>query len=224
MERLPGPRLPQPNSRRPAIPGWACPLLLLLALTACTTPPPLLPSAPYVAPPTGPKARLLMRGTLDAGMSYTVIDYDGVEDCSRPTRVASGRPGADPAAVPMSANRIHTLAVVVHKPNNTACQSRWTFMFRAGHSYLLSARSLAGGCEVAVLDATQPDAMQAEPSLRRRDAPQQACVPIAQTRTLAELNASARQRGDAGLDLPIPGAGRAKSAGVTEDDLKGLMR
>jgi len=216
--------LPRPEPRARALAWLSWPLALMLS--GCTHPL-TVPMAPYVAPTSGPKARLLMRGAIEAGMSYTVVDFDGVDDCSRPKLVATGRPGADPAAVDVSANRIRTLAVAVVKPNNTVCQSRWTFMVRAGRSYVLTAHALPGGCEVSVLDATRPDAMQAEPSLRRRDAPGQACIPLAQTRTVAEINASAKQRSDGGMDLPIPAspAGAARpSGGVTEDDLKGLTK
>lgn len=194
---------------------------LLLLLSACAQPPVI----PYMAATVGPTSRLLMRGSLDPGEAYGVYLLGGVQDCTQPQRVGTGTAEANPAATTIAADRMSTLDVVVTKSNQTFCRVRWSFSPRAGRSYLVAARGEPGGCSVSLLDATDPDDIRTEMSARRRDAPGNACVPLAAAKTVGEL--AARSQGlIAGAERPVP-ASRSGNAdvlpsSVTEDDLKGL--
>ena len=206
--------------RRPAAGRLAA--LLLLALSACAQ----QPVVHYSAATSGPTSRLLMRGTLDPGEAYGVYLLGGVQDCSLPQRVGTGTADANPAATTIAANRLSTLDVVVTKSNQSFCRVRWSFSPRAGRSYLVAARGEPGGCSVSLLDATDPDDIRTELSARRRDAPGNACVPLAAARTVGEL--VARNQGPAtGTDRPMPasrnGGSEVMPSAVTEDDLKGLI-
>jgi len=194
---------------------------LLLALSACSQP----PVVPYSAATSGPTSRLLMRGSLDPGDAYGVYLLGGVQDCTLPQRVGTGTAEANPAATTIAANRLSTLDVVVTKSNQTFCRVRWSFSPRAGRSYLVAARGEPGGCSVSLLDATDPDDIRTEMSARRRDAPGNACLPLAAVRTVGEL--TARSQGlTTGTDRPAPPSRNSGSevvpSAVTEDDLKGL--
>lgn len=196
--------------------------VLLLTLSGCAQPPVI----PYSAATSGPTSRLLMRGTLDPGDAYGVFLLGGVQDCTLPQRVGTGTADANPAATTIAANRLSTLDVVVSKSDQSFCRVRWSFSPRAGRSYLVAARGEPGGCSVSLLDATDPDNIHTEMSARRRDAPGNACLPLAAARTVGEL--TARNQGPVtSTDRPMPasrsGGSEVMPSAVTEDDLKGLI-
>ncbi len=212
------PEYSAPPSRRVTGPAM---FALLLVLSACAQP----PVVPYYAATAGPTSRLLMRGSLEPGDAYGVYLLGGVQDCTQPQRVGTGTAASNPAATTIAANRLSTLDVVVTKSNQTFCRVRWSFSPREGRSYLVAARGEPGGCSVSLLDATDPDDIRTELSARRRDAPGNACLPLAEVKTVGEL--TARSQGPvAASERPLPAARSAGSdmmpSAVSEDDLKGL--
>lgn len=193
---------------------------LLWLLSACAQ-----PVIWYEAATEGPTSRLLMRGSLEPGDAYGVYLLGGVQDCTQPQHVGTGSAETNPTATTIAADRMSTLDVVVTKSNQAFCRVRWSFLPRAGRSYLVAARGEPGGCSVSLLDATDPDDIRTEMSARRRDAPGNACMPLATAKTVGEL--AARSQGLlAGAERPVPASRSGDStilpSAVTEDDLKGL--
>lgn len=187
-----------------------------------------VPVRPYVAPPaTTATARLHMRGTLQPGENYAVFFLAESRDCSGPQRIGTGTANSNPAVTTILAGGIRTVDAWVTKPNRTYCSVRWSFEPRAGHSYLLSTASLPDGCRALVFDATNPDKLVPEPTSRRRNRAGSACIPLAQTQTLAALTSSGKDAGDAASELPIPAPANGRPAApqaIGDDDLQGLIR
>ena len=174
------------------------------------------PTPAYVAPPAGAAtARLLMRGTLAPGDTYGVFVLG--DDCTRPQRVGIGNAQKNPDGTRITSNGLSTLEVLVLKPSRDIYRVRLSFMPQAGHSYVVTAQSMATGARALVLDATQPDAMKLEPTLRRRDVTGNACLTWASSRPIKVATQDATS--DGASDLPIP---KARDESVP-DDLSGLI-
>lgn len=184
--------------------------LALLLLSACAQ-----PITKYQVPQGVPTARLLMRGALEPGDRYGVFLIDSADDCKGTHIAASGARGVDPAAIKISAQGMRTVDVFVSKANRTNCRVRWSFTPTAGRSYLVTARSTPDGCAAMIFDATDVDAMKPEPSLLRRNVAGNACVPLANSKSIAQLTGNRD-----------PGAAAASAAqsptGFSDDDLKAL--
>jgi hypothetical protein len=197
------------------LPRHACrAALVLLLLTACAQ----QPIRKYVPPQSGPTARLLMRSTLEAGERYGVFLMESDNDCKDMRIVAAGAPQRDPAAVAISASGVRTLDIYVRKSDRDACRVRWSFYPKPGRQYLVSTKSTPTGCSAMIYDATDVDAMKPEATLLRRDVPGNVCVPLASSKTLAQL---AGQRDQGSSSAAAPRAAQLPS-GVSDDDLKAL--
>jgi hypothetical protein len=113
---------------------------------------------------------------------------------------------------------MQTVDVYMTKANKTSCRVRWSFSPVAGRSYLVSTQSTPTGCAAMIFDATDVDAMKPEPSLLRRNVGSNACVPLANSKSLAQLVGASSK----------PGAAAATSSaaqsptGFSDDDLKAL--
>ena len=196
----------------------ASPLLLAaLLLGACAQP----PLARYQAPPSGPTAKLLMRSTLQAGDSYGIFLADSANDCQGMRMAAAGsQKSGDPAAVAISALGVRTVEVYLSKADRSTCRARWSFYPTPGRSYLVSTKHTPEGCSAMIFDATDGDAMKIEPSLLRRDVPGNLCVPLAQSKSIAQLASQLA----AGKPAPARASGAAQlPANVVDDDLKSLI-
>ena len=193
----------------------------LVVLAGCAQRPAPIPN--YVPPASGAgTARLLMRGALEPGDRYGVFLMENANECKDSRMVGVGVPGRDPAAVAISAAGVRTVDIFMTKANNTFCRVRWSFYPRAGRQYLVTAKSTPGGCNAIVLDATDVDAMKPEATLLRRDAPGMACVPLANSKTIAQLAAQAGS-GVAEQRANTPEKRAAQlPTGVSDDDLKAL--
>jgi hypothetical protein len=196
---------------------------LPLLLAACATPKQPIPK--YVAPQSGPTARLLMRGTMEPGDRYGVFLFDDSAECKGMHIAGAGGPQLDPAGVVISASGIRTVDVFISKADKTMCRVRWSFTPKPGGSYVVTPRSTPGGCSALVLDASNVDAMKPEATLLRRDAPGNACVPLASAKSLAQLVAQNSAKGTAAARPPAGAASAAAQlpgSAVTDDDLKAL--
>lgn len=208
------------SQRRFAFPGrlaagrWALVALgLPLALAACVVPPKPAPLAKYVAPTTGPTAKLVMRGSVPAGDLYGVSVFDDSEHCTGSRIVGAGGNARSPASTTLAANRVTTLEFLLIKPNKQYCSVRWTFTPLAGKTYLLRGAALPTTCGAAVLDMTNPEDIKPEQTALRRNPTGFACLPISQSKA-ASLGGS--DKGSNGNDAVLrPGAGA--------DDLQGLI-
>lgn len=187
-------------------------LLPLLMLSGCAQ-----PITKYQVPQGEPTARLLMRSALEPGDRYGVFLIDSADDCKGSHIAAAGAQGVDPAAIKISAVGMRTVDVLVSKANRTSCRVRWSFTPTAGRSYLVTARSLPDGCSAMILDATDVDAMKPEPSLLRRNVAGNVCVPLAKSKTIAQMTA-----GRATGSSAATSSAAQSPTGFADDDLKAL--
>ena len=190
-------------------------LALLATLSAllggCATPPPKLPN--YTAPAAGPTAKLVMRGAVPTGDAFGVLVYDDAENCKGARLAGAGNSVRNPTTVPLAAGALTTVDFMLVKANKESCLLRWSFTPVAGKSYLVNGGAYGGGCRAALLDATNPDSMAAPTGIVRRDAKGNACVPLAQARSVTTTTAQGGQ--DQGAAVLRPGA--------NADDLQGLI-
>ena len=216
-------------------------LLALLLVSACAN---RVPPPPIYKPPPGPRATVVMRGDVKPGETFGFFVFQDGQNCKQPQELGVGRSGVDPATVSIGA-RFVTVEMYMLLQDRKSCRLIWSFEPAAGRKYLMVASSTLNGCRGNLLDATDPDHLIAERSLRRRDdGTTRQCIPLAQTHTRAELATDARARSEDDADLPIPSDREMKrapsgaaptpaparpapqrsggSAPVTEDDLSDL--
>lgn len=172
---------------------------------------PVLPR--YASVTTGPTARLIMRAKMEgtaAGFGVNVLANN--DDCSQRQYIGAARTGTTSLpTVNVAADRLLTLEFVGTNNDRKNCMVRWTFTPLPGRSYLLQSTFDGQRCTSAVLDATNPDTIRAEPSaLRRNPALDKLCVPLTQSRGIPSPQNN--PQGDATL-----------TPGATNDDLKGLI-
>jgi hypothetical protein len=193
--------------------AWAAlPALLLLA--ACAGPAPTnTPPMSYVVPTSGATARLLVRASVPSGDRFGIYVHEDAVDCKRPRLAGSGNASSQPAATMLAAGQLATIDFVLFKPGKQQCVVRWSFTPEAGRSYVVSALGAAAGCNVRVLDATDPDAIKPAAQLLRRDRGPRRCVGIEEARATAAGAAVGTQLGD---DAVL-------REGATGDDLGGLL-
>lgn len=176
----------------------------------------------YRPPPTGSgSVRLMMRGSVAPGEAYGVFVYANPATCGGPQSVGSGSNSRDAATTTLAAEGTQMLEVQVLKADKRLCRMRWSFEPKAGRSYLVVASSQPGGCSSMVLDASNPDAIKREATLVRRDAPGNACVPLALARANAPRALGSGPGGE-GAELPLPAPPRGPAANPA-DDLSGLI-
>lgn len=184
---------------------------LSLLLAGCATPTPKLPN--YAAPAGAPTAKLVMRGNVPSGDAFGVVVYDDAENCKGPRLAGAGSNIRTPATVPLAAGALTTVDFILVKPNKDSCMLRWSFTPVAGKSYLVNGLAYGSSCRAALLDVSNPDAMVTPAGAVRRDAKDNACVPMAQARAAGNNVAHGGQ--DRGAAVLRPSA--------NTDDLQGLI-
>ncbi|MCK9685591.1 hypothetical protein [Scleromatobacter humisilvae] len=210
----------------------------VLLLAACAQHPARAPAPTpvqvpaYAAPgPAVAAAFLVMSHDLQPDDWYHVDLFANAERCAGRSRVGSGGHAVDPVPTRLAAGRWQTFETWVHEPRGY-CAVRLSFAPAAGRTYAVTTKSNPdGSCTAMLRDVTDPDAVRIEPSLRQREAGNQACKTLA---TSAPLMVRAGQRQpEQAIDLPIetverePGMARPQllpepAPTVTADDLKGL--
>ncbi|HEY6512929.1 MAG TPA: hypothetical protein VI032_13170 [Burkholderiaceae bacterium] len=203
----------------PSLPGWriapstARRLALLATLSSllggCATPSPKLQK--YAAPADTPTAKLVMRGVVPAGDAFGVLVYDDAENCKGARLAGAGNASRNPTTVPLAAGGLTTVDFMHVKANRESCTLRWSFTPVAGKSYLVNGVGGATGCRASLLDASNPDAIVAAAGSVRRNEKGNACIPMAQARSIT----TAQGGQDQGAAVLRPGA--------DADDLKGLI-
>lgn len=194
------------------VPATATVACLLLA--GCAAPPATKLPAKYVAPASGPTAKLVMRAVVPAGDLYGVYVLDDDERCGGRRMVGFGDAKRNPATTALAADEVQTVEFVLLKPSRQMCFVRWSFTPAAGKSYLLRGLGQPGGCLAVVMDMSDPEKLKLEPTALRRNPIGQACLPLAQSK-------------------PVPSTGAAAAAGEGQDavlrhgagaeDLQGLI-
>lgn len=178
------------------------PALLGAALACgCANPP-----APAVQRPTtaasaatsakGPSARLLVRTLQPGGGTASISTFEQPVACAR-RQVLERTSIADPprSEFALRAGRLQTLSFLYVRGDRRGCELIVSFEPKANRTYLMRNRVLGDHCELELIDATNPDRPQLEPSTLRRErtgAPggDDICRPISST-------AAPRGRGDA---------------------------
>src|SRR5690349_21960568 len=187
-----------------------------LGLAACAAPK-RPPSPKYVAPTSGPTAKLVMRGTVPQGDLYGVFVYDDSEKCAGSRLVGVGNTARPPVTTALAAGTMTTVEFYLLKPNKQFCNVRWSFTPVAGKTYLLSGRALntAGyACLAQVMDMSDPESLKPEPTALRRNPSGSACLPLAQSKAATSANAT-----EAGQSTPDA----VLRQGAGADDLNGLI-
>lgn len=196
----------------------ALPLIAIAALSAlsgCVTPAPSR-TPPYVAPTSGPTAKLVMRSSnLPPTEGYGIYVYEDAGNCKGPRTAGMGNASRSPTTVALAAGALTTVDFLLVKPSKTekpqVCLLRWSFVPEAGKSYLVHGTSTSAGCTARLLDATNPDAMRVPAGAVRRNIQGQVCVPMARAQAAAQA-----------LGGQSDGAAVLRPA-ATADDLQGLI-
>jgi hypothetical protein len=175
------------------------PLIAVVLLAGCAAPAnrPHAPAPLYSAPTSGPTARLLLRVN-NPGGRYTISTYAQPVSCSqRQEFVSATVREPERIAVNLAANRLQTLAFM-HQPNERqACEVIVSFEPRAGKTYLLRGAADAQGCNLELVDASNPERPAAEATRIARERigfglVDNACKPITSTARPAAPAANAR--------------------------------
>ncbi len=209
---------------------WPAPALQRLAwaalaagLAACTG----LPEAPSAAgsaspasaspaPATGPRARLLLRGSVPNEDRYALVELADTPQCRDPHLLSSGDARQAPSPTSLAAGRLTTLDFLVLRAGKPQCGVRWSFTPEAGKTYLMQGLLVGSGCTAQLLDVTTSDRPQPAKGAVLRSGPGQPCVPLDQARPAGgspSLIQGGQHNGEAVLN---PGA--------TPRDLQGLIR
>lgn len=170
-----GRRLPPACSRAPspraAVTAVAAVAAVAALLSACT------PVQPYVPPTHGDTARLLLRPTTPANMSFALYAYDDAHACRAPARVMTGNASTGHQSSTLRAGPLATLSYV-GVDGRRSCRVIFSFYPKANHTYLLAMSQDGMRCAVNVLDASDGDNPRPERSLIARTARAGGCDPV----------------------------------------------
>jgi hypothetical protein len=186
-----------------------------LLMAGCAARPPAPPVPKYVAPTSGPTAKLVMRAAVPAGDIYGVIVHEDSEKCAGPRIVGTGDAKRNPVTTALAANQVQTVEFRLIKPSRQTCAVRWSFTPVAGKSYLVRGVSTPTGCLAVVMDMTDPEKIKPEPTALRRNPVGSACLPIAQSKSIGTTGADGTQAGQ-GQDAVL-------RQGAGAEDLQGLI-
>jgi hypothetical protein len=186
-------------------------IVAIAVLAGCATPKQTVPR--YVAPSTGATARLVVRANLPADDRYGVFVLDQTETCGSPRLVGAGDASHHPDSTQLATNHPQTVEFRFLRADKRMCIVRWTFSPVAGRSYLFSGVGTPGACRAGLLDMSDPDHLRPETTALRRNAPGQACVPLAQAKG---YTGGAADGHDASQDAVL-------REGAGADDLQGLI-
>lgn len=168
------------------------------------------------ARPSGPTARLLLRGAVPPDDRFAVVQLTDARLCQGPRLLIAGTPQKLPEPGALAAGVLATLDFVILRGGQPSCAVRWSFTPEAGRTYLVQGMQLGAGCSARLLDASVADRPRPPPDAVLRSAPGQPCLPLDKARaatTAGSLLQGGQQGGDAVLN---PGA--------TDADLQGLIR
>lgn len=186
------------------------PRFALLSIIACIVPlvgcaVPKKPIPAYVSPTSGPTARFLVRGSVSASDRYGVFVLEKGETCSGPQLVGTGDAQRHPEAAALAANSLQTVEFRLVSSDKKTCAIRWSFTPAAGKTYLLRGTGQPTSCAALLVDMTDPDHMRPVPGALRRNPGGIACLPVAQSKSIASRGAGPvdddavlRQGADAG--------------------------
>lgn len=167
-------------------------------LAGCAQP----PAAPIRdhAPESGPyAARLLVRGGLQPKDTYGLYLFDGAQQCVGARRLSVGNSESTAPSTLLRAERLATVQSFILTAERKTCGTVLSFLPRTGRTYVLTVRNDGKSCWTELYDATDPDNVNLELTVRRRDGGGQFCRPLAASVGLPAADAA----------TPSPGAGTA---------------
>jgi len=145
-------------------------------------------------PPSGDQvATLLFRSRTSEGVSYSVAIFADSQNCSGLQQVGAGSGSEHPDKVSLKANQRAAFLVMFNMPNYRYCVLRPAFTPKAGQRYLMSIREVSNGCQLGLLNATDPDRVIWEASTVATDS---AC------NTISSWSDSTGHNPDADKDFP----------------------
>jgi hypothetical protein len=198
------------------------PLLVAVAaalIAACAAPlpsaaPPGTPPLRHEAPTSGPSARLLTRAAVGTGDVFGLFVLDDSIACTGLRAAAAGNAARQAAATALVAERMTTLDFRIVRADKRSCMARWTFTPGAGRSYLVAGAATATGCNMRLLDATDPDAIKPVTQALVRNATGKPCLSLDDARAARDRQPVGGQSG--GDAVLMPGAGT--------NELEGLLK
>ena len=146
-------------------------LVVATALAACVTQPlnPEVAVPHYLAPASGPTARLMLRVSQPGGR-YVVSTYEQPVSCSQRREMISGTVHEpERQTFTIAANKLQTLTFMYARPDRQVCQIIFSFEPKAGSTYLMRNTANAEGCQVEMINATNVDAPLVERTRVARD-------------------------------------------------------
>lgn len=195
-----------------------------LVLGACATLNGSTPIADYVAPRSGPTARLAIRGFVMPGERYAVFLLRDATQCRQPVRI--GIQDHESVSIPtttLEAGQLTTLDFAVRRQDSKVCVVRWSFTPLPNRTYAFWGQSRPGkdcmGTTALLSDTSDPNEMP-EMSARRRMNESSDCLPLEQSPTVASLI----EKADRGRGSKTSGNDAVLNHEARNDDLKGLMR
>lgn len=193
--------------------------LALALLAACANGPqtPSSGAAVGMAPATGPRARLLLRGAVPGDDQYAVVELTDAQNCKDPRMLSSGDARRAPAPATLAAGLLTTLDFVVLRAGKPQCGVRWSFTPEADKTYLVQGLVMGSGCTAHLLDVTVSDRPQPARGAVLRNGPGQACLPLDQARPAGGNNSSLIQGGQHNGEAVLQPNASAR-------DLQGLIR
>lgn len=192
--------------------------LALALLAACANGPqtPSSGAAVGMAPATGPRARLLLRGAVPGDDQFALVALADAVHCKNPRLLSSGNGRKPPEPASLPAGVLSTVDFVVLRADKVSCGVRWSFTPEAGKTYLVQGVVVGSGCTGRLLDVTDSAKPQPAAGAVLRSGPGQACLALDQSRLAGDtpsLIQGGQHQGEAVLN---PAA--------TARDLQGLIR
>lgn len=210
----------EPQYRTPLGPALGlASVVLLLLLAACETGPRAAAggaAASAEAPATGPRARLLLRGSVPSEDQYAVVELTDAQNCKDPRMLSSGNARKAPAPATLAAGLLTTLDFVVLRAGKAHCVVRWSFTPEADKTYLVQGLVVGSGCTARLLDATVSDRPQPAKGALLRNGPGQTCLALDKSRPAGD-NSSPIQGGQHNGEAVL-------RPNATSLDLQGLIR
>src|SRR6266487_5878731 len=133
-----------PNLRQPEVKTILSLLAASVLSTACVT-------TPYVAPQSGPVADLAIRITAAKGIGFSLSIYEDAESCSGAMTIIDDAEKVNISATKLVADKWTTFGYF-EVMGKTSCKLNFSFVPRAGHSYILDAATGRGSCGANIVD------------------------------------------------------------------------
>jgi hypothetical protein len=156
-------------------------LALLSALVACVT--------VYVPPVGGNTVQLTIQPSVLAGRSFRLNLFQSPLSCAGPMTIMHGDGPTNKHTTRLQANVLNTMSLEGFRSGST-CNVNFSFVPKAGRSYLLDASLDESGCLAIVYDVTEAGKPRFEESLLFRNINGKQCVPLSESKRMQPSKAN----------------------------------